>query len=454
MTTQTQSKTEAATSFKRIVVSSTLGAVLEWFDFFIFASLSGLILGKLFFDSSDPISEILLGFSALAVGYFARPIGGIIFGHYGDRLGRKKMLVVTIWLMGASTVLMAFLPTYSQLGAWSTGLLVLLRFAQGIAVGGEYAGAALLIIEHAAKSNRRGLYSSFANAGASLGFLLSSALLAVITGSLTQEQFEAWGWRVPFLISALLLIIGAYIRTRIADTPAFMEMRAKAKENNGPSIQKMPIATLFRTHSVQIFCAFGVALCSLVYYQLGLVFVTPYATKILGLNASLILWAITAAQVIYIAASISWAYVSDRIGRRPVIALGAVGCLAWEFVYFSLLKPDASFSTLVLAVAGLLIFVGATYGPLAAYLAELFSSNVRYTGISVGFQGASALAGLTPIVSFTLVGAAGSWLPLMFVGGIATVLGLVAVFIARESAHGELTAEYPNHLSQEKIDLE
>jgi MFS family permease len=441
MTTPTQvTKPVAPTSFKRIVVSSTLGAVLEWFDFFIFASLSGLILGKLFFDSNDPVTQVLLGFTALAVGYFARPLGGIVFGHFGDRLGRKKMLVVTIWLMGASTVLMAFLPTYSQLGAWSTALLVLLRFAQGVAVGGEYAGAALLIIEHAAKSKRRALYSSFANAGASLGFLMSSALLAVITGSLTKEQFELWGWRVPFLISALLLLVGAYIRTRIADTPAFMEMRANTKEDSGPSIRKLPIATLFRTHAVKIFCAFGVSLCT-VYFQLGLVFVTPYATNVVGLNASLILWAITAAQVIYIAASISWAHLSDRIGRRPVIAIGATGCLAWLFVYFSLLTPDASFFTLVLAVGGLLIFVGATWGPLAAFLAELFSSDVRYTGISVGFQGAAALAGLTPLVSFALVGSAGSWLPVMIVGGVASALALIAVFLAPESAHRELSAD-------------
>lgn len=439
MTIPTQTHTEASVSLKRVVLSSTLGAVLEWFDFFIFASLSGLILGKLFFASSDPVVEVLLGFSTLAVGYFARPLGGIFFGHFGDRVGRKKMLVVTIWLMGGSTVFMAFLPTYSQLGAWSTALLVLLRFAQGIAVGGEYAGAALLILEHAAKSKRRAFYSAFANAGASLGFLLSSALLAVITGTLNREQFEIWGWRVPFLISAFLLLIGAYIRTRIADTPAFLEMREKSKEESGSTIQKMPIVTVFRTHAVQLFCAFGVSLCSLVYYQLGLVFITPYATSIIHLSASLILWSITAAQIIYIIASISWAYVSDRIGRRPVLAIGLVGCVAWLPIYFSLLTSEATFFTLVLAVGGLLVFVGATWGPLAAYLAELFSSNVRYTGISVGFQGSSAIAGLTPLISFSLVGTAGSWHPLLIVGGIASAIGLVAVLLAKESARQELS---------------
>ncbi|UOR01244.1 MFS transporter [Leucobacter allii] len=428
--------TTARTSLVRVVASSTVGAVLEWFDFFIFASLSGLILGRLFFEPGDPVSEVLLGFSTLAVGYFARPVGGIIFGHFGDRIGRKRMLVVTVWLMGGSTVLLGLLPTFAVLGGWATAMLVLLRLVQGIAVGGEFAGAATLIIEHAAETRHRAFLSTIANVGASFGFLLSSALLAILLGTLTPAQFEAWGWRIPFLISAVLLIVGAYIRTKIADTPAFLQMQA-ARRAEPAQRERLPIAELFAQHGRAVFC--GIAIClSLVYYQLSLVFVTPYATTHLGLNASMVLWSITIAQVLYIVVSLSWAAISDRFGRKPVLAIGFIGCLLWLPVYFTLLTPSSGLGTIVLAVGGQLLFVGATYGPLSAYLAELFPAKVRYTGMSIGFQGASAFAGLTPLISFALLSATDTWLSVLWLGVAASVIGITGVMLSRETAHGAL----------------
>lgn len=428
---------EPRTSIARVVISSTIGAVLEWFDFYIFASLSGLILGHLFFQPGDPISEVLLGFSTLAVGYFARPIGGIVFGHFGDRIGRKKMLVVTVWLMGASTVFLGLLPTYAVLGGWATAMLVLLRLVQGIAVGGEYAGAATLIIENVANSRNRALLSTVANVGASFGFLLSSALLAILTGLLNEAQLEAWGWRIPFLISALLLIVGAYIRMRIADTPAFLEMQKKEAEGSSAGIAKLPVARLLTSYRRQVFCAVTVSL-SMVYFHLALVFITPYATTYLGLHATTVLWAITVAQMIYIASSLTWACVCDRIGRRPVLAIGFIGCFVWLFVFFNLLTPGASFGSIILAVGGELVFVGATYGPLSAYLSELFGSNVRYTGMSIGFQGGSAFAGLTALLSFALLGATGSWVAVTILGAVASGFGLTGTFLSRETAGRDL----------------
>lgn len=430
---------------RRVILTSTVGSILEWFDFFVFASLSGLILGRLFFDASDPVAEVMLGFSTLAVGYFARPIGGIIFGHFGDRIGRKKMLVVTIWMMGLSTVLLGLLPTYAVLGAWSTIILVLLRLVQGIAIGGEYGGAALLIVEYAARTRRRGFYSAWANAGASFGFLLSSALLAVITGSLDDDQFAAWGWRVPFLVSAILVFIGAYIRSKISETPAFetlkkrtADLRQSAESTGaGPSVQKVPLFVLFRSHWRPLVAAFSVGMSTLVFYQIGLVVVTPYATGFAGIEDSLVLWAITIAQCVYVVSSVSWAALSDRIGRRPVLLIGAVGCGAWIFAFFALIDTG-QFGLLVLAVAGLLVFVGATWGPQAAYISELFSADVRYTGVSVGYQTAGAIAGLTPIVAYSLLGTGGSWAPVALLSLIGTIFGVVSFLLSHETAKQDL----------------
>lgn len=424
-------------SIRRVIISSSIGAILEWFDFFVFASLSGLILGRLFFSATDPVSEVLLGFSTLAVGYFARPIGGIIFGHYGDRLGRKKMLVITIWMMGLSTVVLGMLPTYDVIGVWSTIALVTLRLFQGIAIGGEYGGAALLIVEYAARTRRRGFYSAWANAGASFGFLLSSALLAIITGVLDDEQFAAWGWRIPFLISALLVIVGAYIRSKISDTPAFEAMKKRTAEERGPIVQKVPLFSLFRYHWRPLITAFCVAMSTLVFYQIGLVVVTPYAKGFAGFDTSVVLWAITIAQCVYLVSSISWAAVSDKIGRRPVLLTGALGSGAWIFAFFALINTG-EYVALVVAVSGLLVFVGATWGPQAAFLSELFSSDVRYTGLSVGYQTAGALAGLTPILAFSMLSSFDSWLPVAWMSLIGTLLGVVAFTMSRETAKQDL----------------
>ncbi|MFP3462762.1 MFS transporter [Arthrobacter globiformis] len=418
-------------------MSSTIGAVLEWFDFFAFASLSGLILGKLFFSPTDPAAEILLGFSTLAVGYFARPIGGIIFGHFGDRLGRKPMLMITIWLMGVSTVLLGLFPTYSVIGIGATVTLVLLRVIQGLAVGGEYGGAALLIIEHAAKSNRRGLYSAWANVGASMGFLLASALLALLTATTTQEQFETWGWRVPFLVSAVLLLVGSYIRKQIQDTPEFKKLKSQ-EEGSHSKVHKVPLLTLLKTQWRALITAVAVPLATLVFYQIGLVFITPYATRYAGYGATAVLTAITIAQLFYIALSISFAYLSDRIGRRPVMAFGAVGCALWvSFVYFNLLK-DGNFPQLVLAVTGLLFFVAATWGPQAAFLAELFSADVRYSGISVGYQLAGALSGLTPLVAFAALSGSGSWFAIALGTAAVSVVAGIGIATTKETAFERL----------------
>ncbi|MCA4134808.1 MFS transporter [Arthrobacter sp. M4] len=429
----TAKNTPTAASLRKIVISSTIGAVLEWFDFFVFASLSGLILGRLFFSPTDPVAEILLGFSTLAVGYFARPLGGLIFGHFGDKLGRKSMLMITIWLMGLSTVTLGLLPSYSAAGVGATIALVLLRVVQGVAVGGEYGGAALLIIEHSAKSNRRGFYSSWANVGASMGFLLASALLSFLTAVTTKEQFETWGWRIPFLISAVLLLVGSFIRKQIQDTPEFARLKDSGQEKKKQSIHKVPLLSLIRKQWRALITAFAVPLTTLVFYQIGLVFITPYATQHAGYQASTVLAAISVAQLLYIALSVSFAYLSDRIGRRPVIAFGAIGCAVWGFVYFTILN-DGSFPRLLLAVTGLLFFVAATWGPQAAFQAELFTADVRYSGISAGYQLAGAISGLTPLIAFAMLSSLGTWLPIAICTAMVAVIGAIGLATTRETA--------------------
>lgn len=425
------------TSLRRIVLSSTIGAVLEWFDFFVFASLSGLILGRLFFSPTDPAAEVLLGFSTLAIGYFARPVGGILFGHFGDRLGRKSMLMITIWLMGLSTVLLGLLPTYGSIGISATIILVLLRVVQGVAVGGEYGGAALLIVEHSADSNRRGFYSAWANVGASMGFLLASALLALLTALTTKEQFEGWGWRIPFLVSAVLLLVGSYIRKQIQETPEFKKLKEDRKGGSA-KVHKQPLLTLLKTQWRALITAVAVPLATLVFYQVGLVFITPYATGYAGYQATAVLTAISIAQVLYVALSISFAYLSDRIGRRPVIAFGATGCAVWvAFAYFNLLDRG-NFGQLVLAVSGLLFFVAATWGPQAAFLAELFSADVRYSGLSTGYQLAGALSGLTPLLAFAGLTGSGSWVPIATATAAVSVVAIIALASTKETAFEKL----------------
>lgn len=415
-----------STGMRRTLVASGVGTVIEWFDFFVFASLSTLVLGKLFFPATDPVAATLLGLSTFTVGYVARPIGGIIFGHLGDRLGRKRTLVWTLSIMGVATLLIAFLPTYATAGVISTVLLVLLRVAQGVALGGEYGGAAIIVAEHAHASRRRGLYGSILNACASVGFLLSSGLVALLLAVTSDAQFDSWAWRIPFVVSALLLGVGVYIRKRLAESPLF-EATEQLKRRS-----RMPLVALFRLQPWNLVVAAIGILTTLVFYYLALVFIVPYGTQHVGVDGSFVVLSITIAQCVYIPATLLWGAVSDRIGRRRTITIGAAGCGVWTFAFFPLLNSGRP-GLFVLALCVLLFFVGATWGPQGAFLPELFRTRVRYTGVSVGYQVSSTISAFTPLAGLALIDGFGSWIPVAAISSGICILTIVALHTVPET---------------------
>lgn len=419
--------TNGDTGIRRTLIASGIGTVIEWFDFFVFASLSTLVLGKLFFPVTDPIAATLLGLSTFTVGYLARPVGGVIFGHLGDRLGRKHTLVWTLSLMGVATLLIALLPTYATVGVASTVLLVLLRIVQGIALGGEYGGAAIIVVEHAHSSRRRGLYGSILNACASVGFLLSSGLIALLLAVTSGVQFDSWGWRIPFVVSALLLCIGVYSRRRLAESPLFEETEQLQRRS------RMPLVALLRTRPKNLVVAAVGILTTLVFYYLALVFIVPYGTQHAGVDGSFVVVSITIAQCVYIPATLLWGALSDRIGRRRTIAIGAAGCGVWTFAFFPLLD-SGNHGLFVLALCVLLFFVGATWGPQGAFLPELFPTRIRYTGVSVGYQISSTVSAFTPLAGLALIGGFGSWIPVAAISCGICVLTMVALYTVPETA--------------------
>ncbi|MBA2891434.1 MFS transporter [Nonomuraea soli] len=413
-----------STQLKRAVISSYLGSVIEFYDFLLYATASALVFNKVFFSSLDPVAGTIASFGTFASGYLARPIGGIIFGHFGDRLGRKRMLIITMIMMGVASALIGVLPTYAQIGVWAPVLLVTLRVLQGIALGGEWGGAVLMSAEHA--TSRRGLWAGFTNAGGPSGQLLSTVAMSSTAAIVGAEAFLSWGWRIPFLLSVVLLGVGLFVRAKVTETPVFMQARPKAGE-------AAPIVEVFRRHPGNLARAIGVGFAAFVAQATLTTFVIAYAVQA-GFERPTVLNALTISSAGAVIGVLAFASLSDRIGRRPVVAAGAIMMAVVAFLLFPLIN-SGSFVLLTLAVVlGQSIAHPAMFGPLAALYSELFGTRTRYTGASLGYQISATGAGLAPVLFASL----SSTFTISLIVAACCLLTVVTIYATRETSREEL----------------
>ncbi|GAA4619726.1 MFS transporter [Saccharopolyspora hordei] len=425
-------------SIARIVGASLIGTTVEWYDFFLYGSAAALVFNQLFFPEADPLTGTLLAFTTYAIGFIARPLGGLVFGHFGDRVGRKKLLVVSLLMMGGATCAMGLLPTYAAVGALAPILLTLLRLVQGFALGGEWGGAVLIVSEHG-DDRRRGLWASWPQCGAPGGNLLATAVLAVLAATQSDEQFLAWGWRVPFLLSGVLVVIGLWIRLAVAESPVFLEAQRKAEQRS----EHVPVVEVFRAHWREVVITIGARMAENVSYYVLTAFILVYVTGPLELPKSVGLNAVLIGSVLHFVAIPLWGALSDRVGRKPVYLFGAVATAVWGFAFFALLDSRSPLVITVATTIGLLLH-GAMYGPQAAFFAEQFTTRVRYTGLSVGGQLSSIAAGaLAPIVAVSLLQNFGSTIAVSLYLVAMCALTVVAVLVARETAGGSLHEDAP-----------
>ncbi|MFG1975722.1 MFS transporter [Nonomuraea fuscirosea] len=416
-----------ATSIKKIVAASLIGTTIEWYDFFLYGSAAALVFNKLFFPESDPLTGTLLAFLTYAVGFVARPLGGLVFGHFGDRIGRKTLLVVSLLTMGAATFLIGCLPTYETLGPSAALVLTALRLVQGFALGGEWGGAVLIVSEHG-DTARRGFWASWPQAGAPGGNLLATGVLAALAAWQSEEAFLAWGWRVPFLLSGVLVLIGLWIRLTITESPVFQQ---------APPEERAPIVGLLKHHAKDVVIAIGARLAENISFYLLTVFVITYA-KQTDVDNSTVLTAVLISSAIHFVTIPMWGALSDRFGRRPIYLSGAAGIGVWIFAFFPLVDTG-NFLAITLAVTVGLLFHGMMYGPQAAFFSELFGTRTRYTGVSIGAQLSAIVAGaLAPIIAVALLQAYGSSVPISVYLGLAALLTLAAVYAARETRGSDL----------------
>ncbi|VVJ18418.1 Uncharacterized MFS-type transporter [Amycolatopsis camponoti] len=412
-------------SIRKIAIASLTGTALEWYDFFLYGTASALVLGTLFFPHASPLAGTLASFGTFAVGFAARPLGGIIFGHFGDRLGRKPMLVITLMVMGFTTFLIGLLPTYAQIGVWAPVLLIVLRVLQGIAVGGEWGGSVLMITEHA-PAGRRGFYSAWSQVGINLGFVTSAAVFAAVQ-SLSDEAFLSWGWRVPFLLGAVPALAGLVIRLKIEETPEFRSVQHKGGK------QRLPILHALRTHPRAILITMGARLAENGSSYIFLVFSLAYG-KHIGVGNGLLLTGIIVANVVEGASMVGFGALSDRIGRRPVYMAGAATLVVVAFPFFWLLDTGTPALVWLAFIVAIGIGHGAMIGTQPSFFTELFGKTSRYSAIALGHEFASVFAGgLSPLIATALLAATGaSWpisLYLVFLGCIT----LISVYFARET---------------------
>jgi MFS family permease len=406
MSTVNRVPTPAPSSVRKVIVASLIGTSLEWYDFFIYGTAAALVFNKIFFPSFEPLVGTLLAFATYAVGFIARPLGGLIFGHYGDRIGRKNVLVVTLLLMGIATFAIGLLPTYASIGVWAPILLVALRFLQGLGLGGEWGGAVLMTME-SGDPNRRGFNASWPQVGVPLGLLLANGVLSLM-GVLTNEPaFLSWGWRVPFLLSGVLVVVGLWIRLTIAESPLFREVEESHTKAGAP--------------------------------------ITTYVATYLKLPRNYALNAVLIAAAVQVVLIPFFGSLSDRFARRPVYLAGAIGAAIWVFVFFILLDTG-QFWLIVLAAVIALVLHAAMYGPQAAFIAEMFPTKVRYTGASMGYQLAGIIGGaLAPIISVALLDRFDTSVAVSLYAVAMLLITIVCVLLAPETSKIDLHADPVTH---------
>ncbi len=431
------SETPAQSSIVKVVFASLIGTAVEWYDFFLYGSAAALVFGVLFFPESDPVTGTLLAFGTYALGFVARPLGGIVFGHFGDKVGRKKMLVVALMMMGLATIAIGLLPTYATIGIAAPILLLACRLMQGFAVGGEWGGAVLMAAEHG-DPEKRGFWSSWPQAGVPLGNLLATGVLWVLALVQSDETFLAWGWRVPFLLSAVLVFIGLWVRLTLEESPVFAEAKTELAAKGEKS--HMPILEVIRKYPKEVAIAMGMRMAENISYYIFTVVVITYATTYQEIDKSLILRALLIGAVIQFLVIPAVGLLSDKVGRRPLYIFGAVGVGAWSFVFFNLVDSKDNGQIAAAIIVGLILH-SFMYAPQAAFFSELFGTSVRYTGASVGYQLASIFAGaLAPIIALKLLGdvTEGNTTAVAIYVSIASVISVIAVLAAKETKASSL----------------
>ncbi|MDY6995180.1 MAG: MFS transporter [Actinomycetota bacterium] len=418
------------TGLKRVVAASMAGTVVEWYEFFLYATAATLVFNKVFFaQGTDESQAIIAALLTYAVGFVARPLGGVVFGHFGDKYGRKQLLQFAILLVGVATFLMGCLPTYPQIGVWAPVLLVVLRFIQGFAVGGEWGGAVLLVAEHS-PNGRRAFWASWPQAAVPVGNMLATVVLLVLTATLSDEAFLSWGWRVAFWLSAVVVLIGYYIRTKVTDAPIFVAAQDEVERVKSVSYG---VVEVLRRYPRGVFTAMGLRFAENIMYYLVVTFSIVYLKTHVGADTGDILWWLLAAHAVHFLVIPQVGRLSDHFGRRPVYIAGAIAAGTWGFFAFPLMNTGSNLLIMGAIIVGLVIHA-LMYAPQPAIMAEMFPTRMRYSGVSLGYQVTSIVAGsLAPAIATWLLGTFDSSVPIALYLAGAAVITLVAAWFTRET---------------------
>jgi MFS transporter, MHS family, shikimate and dehydroshikimate transport protein len=434
MTTTDLQQVMAQNSIRRVILASFVGTTIEWYDFFLYGTAAALVFSRLFFPNVDSFTGTLSAFGTFAVGFIARPFGGLIFGHFGDRLGRKSMLVSSLLIMGVATFVIGLLPTYHSIGVLAPMLLVSMRFAQGIGVGGEWGGAVLMAVEHSA-GKKRGFHGSWPQMGVPAGLLLSTLVFSICSSAFSETQFLAWGWRLPFLLSVVLIGVGLFIRLRLLETPAFLHQKQDAGR------LQPPIAALLRSYQRNVLLGMGMRFAENGTFYILTVFVLSYGESYLRLPRSTMLTGVILSSFIGLFSTPAFGALSDRIGRRPVYLGGALFTMFFAFPFFWLLDTRSPLLIWLAIVLGVNLGHDAMYGPQAAFFSELFGTRVRYTGASLSYQLSSVFAGgFAPLIATGLLAEFGSSGVAAYVVVMALIT-VVSTVLAAETFQSNLSEE-------------